>query len=832
MRKIFSVIAVVLTVAVLVTMADFTAVSADSASNRCGKDVYFSVDDDGILKIYGSGKMYDYTGDSPFADTEDITSVIVENGVTSVGIWSFRNCRNITEVTLPESVVSIGENAFTGCTSLRNITLSGPIEKIGYGVFYGCRNLESITLPDTVKEVGERAFSDCKTLKSAKLGSGLEQIGACAFISCSKLETVTFGNSLKNIGTEAFAYCSALSAINLSESLTSLGNYVFQGCSSLKSVTAGGNSLSQMGAGCFLNSSWINSLPNGPIVLGGMLCGYRGSVVNLDLSKLDVAAVSDSAFKNSSVQKLTVGSNVKNIGNGSFENCTKLKEIVFEEGIESIGENAFKGCESLKTVNLPESLKTLGRYSFSSCISAETAYLGAELSKIGTSPFAYCSSLKSIKVSEQNPYYIDSDGVVYNKDKNVLVQCPLGIEGGICVVSPLVVRIDDYELGYQDSNFVKSGFAIRGYKDSAAEAYAKSNNIFFSDLDKNDEKVQKRGDVDNDGIIGSSDSLLILRANAKVITLNEFEASAADNNRDGYVTAADAVAILRIDAKFYDDDYDWMNNELSRAYSGSKNFDTKPDEKYVYKTVDSKQLVINVYLPAKLKENNATVICLEGSAWNPQNKTDTSWDGSYLRFTAQYFASRGFIGIEVNYRSLYTDVTTDVWDCIQDCADGYNYVVNNLDYVNSDKIVLLGESAGGHMALMMELLGTYKGVNPKVVVAMNPTIYLDEGYCLRTNLYRLAKNYEGLKKASPIYNVGKTNARIIITQGSADTVTPAKYSAEFYQKMRECGNDIHYMLLDNQEHSCLLYNYLNNDHYINGVMRNVYALVREKFLYI
>ncbi len=775
--------------------------------------------------------MYDYTGDSPFTDIENLTTVVVENDVTSVGIWSFRDCRNITDVTLPESVVSIGENAFTGCTSLRNITVSGPVEKIGYGVFYGCKSLESISLPDTVKQVGERAFSDCKALKTANLGKGVEQIGGCAFIACSKLETVTFGNSLKTVGSEAFAYCSSLSAINLSEALTSLGSYVFQGCSSLKSITAGGNLLSQMGVGCFFNVPWFNSQPNGAIILGGMLCGYRGSSVNLDLSNLEVSAVADSALQNSSVQKLIVGSNVKIIGNGSFENCTKLKEIIFEEGVETIGENAFKGCESLKAVNLPESLKTLGRYSFSGCTAAETAYMGAGLSKIGTSPLAYCSSLKSITVSEQNRYYTDLDGVVYNKDKNVLVQCPLGIEDGVCVVSPLVVRIDDYELGYQDSNFIKNGFAIRGYKDSAAEAYAKSNNIFFSDLDKNNEKVQKRGDVDNDGVVGSSDSLLILRANAKVVTLNEFETSAADNNRDGYVTADDAVSVLRIDAKFYDDEYDWMNNELSRAYSCSKNLDTKPDEKYVYKTVDSKQLVINVYLPTKLKENNATVICLEGSAWNPQNKTDTSWDGSYLRFTAQYFASRGFIGIEVNYRSLYTDVTTDVWDCIQDCADGYNYIVNNLDYVNPDKIVLLGESAGGHMALMMELLGTYKGVNPKVVVAMNPTIYLDEGYCLRYSLYRLAKNYDGLKKASPIYNVGKTDARIIITQGSADSVTPAKYSAEFYQKMREYGNDIHYLLLDNQEHSCLLYNYLNNDHYINGVMRNVYALVREKFLY-
>ncbi len=134
------------------------------------------------------------------------------------------------------------------------------------------------------------------------------------------------------------------------------------------------------------------------------------------------------------------------------------------------------------------------------------------------------------------------------------------------------------------------------------------------------------------------------------------------------------------------------------------------------------------------------------------------------------------------------------------------------------------------MALMMELLGTYKGVNPQVVVAMNPTIHLDEGYCLRSGLYKLSKDFEGLKKASPIYNIGKTDARIIITQGSADSVTPAKYSAEFYKKMRECGNDIQYVLLDGQEHSCLLYDYINNDHYINGSMRNVYALVRAKLL--
>ncbi len=829
MRKIFSVISVVLTLAMLAAALNITAVFAESDANRCGENVYYSVNGNGALRIYGKGKMYDYTGNSPFAENGNITSVTVENGVTSVGIWSFRDCKGITEVSLAESVVSIGENAFVGCASLKNISIKGAVEKIGYGVFYGCKNLVSVTLPDTVKEVGERAFSDCKSLKTAELGAGLEQIGNCAFIGCSKLESVTFGNLLKSVGSEAFAYCSALTSIDLSDAVASLGNYVFQNCSSLKTVTAGGNSLLQMGVGCFLNSPWLNLQPNGPIILGGILCGYKGSAVILDLSKLNITAVADSAFKNSSVQKLTVGSNVKAIGNGSFENCTKLKEIIFEEGIGSIAENAFKGCESLKNVDLPDSLKTLGRYAFSGCTSIENATFGAGLSQIGTSPFAYCGSLKAIKVDGRNRSYTDVDGVVYNKEKNILVQSVLGAEGGMCLISPLVIRIDDYELGYESENIIKSGFFIRGYKNTAAEGYAVSNGISFGDLYGN-EKPRKKGDLNNDDDITAKDAIIVLRADAEIITLDELETSLGDVTGDGYLSSKDAIGILKMDAGFYDDDYDWMNNELTKEYSSSKNRSTKPSEKYVYKTVGSFQLVVNVYLPKKLKENNATVICLEGSAWNPQNKTDTSWDGSYLRYSAQYFANRGFIGIEVNYRSLYSAETSDVWDCIQDCADGYNYVVNNLPYVNPDKVVLLGESAGGHMALMMELLGTYKGVNPQVVVAMNPTIHLDEGYCLRSGLYKLSKDFEGLKKASPIYNIEKTDARIIITQGSADSVTPAKYSAEFYKKMRECGNDIQYVSLDGQEHSCLLYDYINNDHYINGNMRNVYALVRAKLL--
>ena len=158
-------------------------------SGNCGaegneKNVTWSLEN-GTLTISGSGKMADYRGNTPpWNDHKSqITKLVVQEGVTSIGEAAFLKYWNLRSVELHEGLEEIGDFAFSCCVN------PNP----------GSENLESIHIPSTVTKIGSGCFSGCKTLKEVTFepGSGLQTIGKNAFDECSKLETISCESALK-----------------------------------------------------------------------------------------------------------------------------------------------------------------------------------------------------------------------------------------------------------------------------------------------------------------------------------------------------------------------------------------------------------------------------------------------------------------------------------------------------------------------------------------------------------------------------------------------------------------------------------------------------------
>lgn len=126
-----------------------TAASAAAAGdNSCGENVTWTLAD-GTLTISGTGRMTDYSSNSPapWADQADqITAVVVEAGVTTVGGSSFKGCTNLTTVTLADGVEYIETAAFNGCTALSDITIPESVGYIKTGAFKDCNALTSVTV--------------------------------------------------------------------------------------------------------------------------------------------------------------------------------------------------------------------------------------------------------------------------------------------------------------------------------------------------------------------------------------------------------------------------------------------------------------------------------------------------------------------------------------------------------------------------------------------------------------------------------------------------------------------------------------------------------------
>ena len=121
------------------------------------------------------------------------TTVILQDGLTSIGGFAFRNCRGLTSIEIPSSVTSIGDSAFYGCRSLTSITFgeNSKLASIGERAFSGCSGLTSIEIPNSVTSIGGGAFLRCSGLTSIKIPSSVTSIGDAAFSGCSKLSTIT-----------------------------------------------------------------------------------------------------------------------------------------------------------------------------------------------------------------------------------------------------------------------------------------------------------------------------------------------------------------------------------------------------------------------------------------------------------------------------------------------------------------------------------------------------------------------------------------------------------------------------------------------------------------
>ena len=162
-----------------------------------GKNLTWTLDRDGELVIEGQGKMKDWTWEEsdPLEDNyrptdwhkyyENIYSVIIQNGVMSIGEYAFCECISLSDITLPDTLASIG------CSSLSNIVMSDMLASIGDGAFGDCSSLSSIALPDTLISIGDDAFRDCSSLSSIVLPKALTSIGDSAFLGCSSLSSIT-----------------------------------------------------------------------------------------------------------------------------------------------------------------------------------------------------------------------------------------------------------------------------------------------------------------------------------------------------------------------------------------------------------------------------------------------------------------------------------------------------------------------------------------------------------------------------------------------------------------------------------------------------------------
>ena len=201
-RKIMKKLMLVVAMIVLCVAVGMTA-SALDASGQCGDNGYWTFNETtGELVISGEGDMCD-EADLGF-DEGHIKSLVIKEGVTSIGSYAFSECFELTDVSISDTVTFIGQWAFSGCINLKEIYLPDSITEMENCIFYYCINLQDVKLPKELVGIRDCVFCHCFRLKSITIPESVMFIDDMAFANCFYLEKVVINNSESKFGESIF----------------------------------------------------------------------------------------------------------------------------------------------------------------------------------------------------------------------------------------------------------------------------------------------------------------------------------------------------------------------------------------------------------------------------------------------------------------------------------------------------------------------------------------------------------------------------------------------------------------------------------------------------
>ncbi len=466
-KGIFGGIIVVVLILVLTLAMGGGSVSAEEptiiASGNCGKagsNVTWTLDSTGLLTISGEGEMESYSSvnkngwitTAPWQNRA--STLIIQEGVTSIGGCAFFYCTGLTSVTIPDSVTSIEGGAFSDCTGLTSVTIPDSVTSIEGGAFSDCTGLTSVTIPNGVTSIGHDAFSGCTRLTSVTIPDSVTSIGEHAFSSCTRLTGITIPDSVTSIGEHAFSSCTRLTGITIPDSVTSIGSYAFSDCSNLTSVYFNAKECADFKENSNVFSNAGKNTEGMTITFGknvknipSYLCyaseydshtwkyyyssDYAPKVKGVKIEN-GVQSIGDYAFYSSELAEVTIPGSVVNIGKASFCGCSKLTDLTILDGVTNIGNSAFSGCTGLTEVYynaenavvvsqyshtdgvfkcagsssaglrvvIGDGVKKIPGYLFRDCPGLTSVTIGNNVTSIGNDAFLSCTNLTSVTIPD------------------------------------------------------------------------------------------------------------------------------------------------------------------------------------------------------------------------------------------------------------------------------------------------------------------------------------------------------------------------------------------------------------------------------------------------
>ncbi len=163
--------------------------------------------ENGVLTIMSNTQDFEKSSQRPWDKYKnDVSKIVIKDGVTSIGDWSFANFSKLKEVQFAPSVDEIGERAFYNCSSISYINLNEGLKTIENGAFNSCKGAIRVKLPDSLESIGDSAFMNLPEVPVITIPESVKNVGMWAFMGCTSLEQIYIeGDVTKGLGNSCFA---------------------------------------------------------------------------------------------------------------------------------------------------------------------------------------------------------------------------------------------------------------------------------------------------------------------------------------------------------------------------------------------------------------------------------------------------------------------------------------------------------------------------------------------------------------------------------------------------------------------------------------------------
>ena len=347
----------------------------------------------GTVTIDGTTYQVKEIGAGAFRDNWQLESVIIQNGVETIGKEAFRWCGNATFSALPSSLRTIEQNAFNNCNNIKILDLPEGLLTIGNNAFIYCYGLQKVILPSTLTSIGESAFASNNNLSVV-----VSHIQPPFAISAN-----VFGNEEWNSETQSYDYTPSAATLYVPEGTTAKyqaleGWMMFANMFEGELIEYSDGTLSYT----FNNSSKIATV-------------IKGENYN-KLTKVTVPAT---------ITVDGVTSKVKTISARAFSGTPVTSVEMVDGGVEKIEQEAFQSCSQLTSISLPSSLTTIDDGAFRDCNHLTSVTIPASVISIGQSLFSGCQQLKSIVVADGNMVYEsrNSNAIIESSTNTLIAAC-------------------------------------------------------------------------------------------------------------------------------------------------------------------------------------------------------------------------------------------------------------------------------------------------------------------------------------------------------------------------------------------------------------------------